>query len=433
MFTATLAPLCAVGALAASLCIGCEDPASRPLTGPLGLPLARLALEASRDQAGAPPSASSPTARAGAPSASPLLATPASSRPPLVMRTYSLIDEKQGGLPAATLSLPATWRATGRVEWKYSNVSLPVRVSARVEAPDGSAFLEAFPSELFYWLQPRDPRTRIGARSLGMIHKPHVGAEEALKRFVVARYRKGRKDLRVASARPVRGLPEALGKPGLPGESLAVRVTYTESGRPVEEEFFGHLTPTKRLSYRGPQGTTYENHRALVYVHSMGARGTTLDSVRPLLGFIASSMRPEPAWDAHAQRVFQRIAAQFNRNLARGYATIAAAAQLSRTISANNDAMLRGMSAQRTQRAAADTARRAATAQAPAASSSDKFSQYIRGVERTKDPYWGTSEHSNQKQYHWTDSAGNYRHSNDATFNPNIGSNQNWALMERAP
>ena len=62
----------------------------------------------------------------------------------------------------------------------------------------------------------------------------------------------------------------------------------------------------------------------------------------------------------------------------------------------------------------------------------DGFDQYIRGTERTQDPYWGTSEHSYANRYHWTDGQGSYQHSNDPTFDPNQGSNQSWQQMQPA-
>jgi hypothetical protein len=63
-------------------------------------------------------------------------------------------------------------------------------------------------------------------------------------------------------------------------------------------------------------------------------------------------------------------------------------------------------------------------------SPSDAFSEYIRGVETCDDPYYGDSQQDYNYSYHWTDGFGNYQHSNDPFFNPNIGSNQNWTFME---
>ena len=64
------------------------------------------------------------------------------------------------------------------------------------------------------------------------------------------------------------------------------------------------------------------------------------------------------------------------------------------------------------------------------ASLNDSFDQYIRGTERMEDPYWGTSEHSYNNQYHWTDGYGNHQHSNDPSFDPNTNSNRNWRRMK---
>jgi hypothetical protein len=130
--------------------------------------------------------------------------------------------------------------------------------------------------------------------------------------------------------------------------------------------------------------------------------------------------------------IYKQIAATFNQNLARGYAQIAAAGALSRQISANNDAMLRTLQAQRAAGNAAAAARRSTDSGAGPTSANDAFSKYIRGVERYADPATGTSEQSSNQSYHWTDGFGNYQGSNDAGYNPNVGSTSNWQLMEPA-
>jgi len=118
--------------------------------------------------------------------------------------------------------------------------------------------------------------------------------------------------------------------------------------------------------------------------------------------------------------------------IARGYAQIQAAAQLSRTISANNDAMLASIDAQRQAQAARDAAARQQAGHG--GDPNDDFSLYIRGTERMKDPYWGESDQSSNQQYHWTDGSGNYQHSNDSTYNPNVGAGggPTWQRMEPA-
>jgi hypothetical protein len=152
----------------------------------------------------------------------------------------------------------------------------------------------------------------------------------------------------------------------------------------------------------------------------------------PLLTYIVGSLRIDPQWEQHRQSVMRTLAAEFGRQMKAGLDQINAAGAASRAISANNDAMLSSMQFQRQAAAQRDAAMRAASASA--SSSGDGFSGYLRGTERMQDPYWGTSERSYLNRYHWTDGSGNYRSSNDPTFNPNVGAGGgvNWQRMEPA-
>ena len=179
-------------------------------------------------------------------------------------RPFQVIDKAQGGLVVGTFAVPKDWQAQSQVDWQYSNVSFPVRIGTRMQAPDGSAWLETYSAEMFYWLEPRDTQTPVGGLSLGMIHKPGIGVQEAMQRFVIARYRGRVQNLQLVGYRPIANLAEALGKPPLPGDSIAMRIRYLVNGRTVDEEFFGLLTQPQRIPYHGPQGTTYEFHRSAV-------------------------------------------------------------------------------------------------------------------------------------------------------------------------
>jgi hypothetical protein len=361
-------------------------------------------------------------------------AAQAPAMPQMQFTREPVIDKQQGGLVLATVAVPQGWRLTANVVWNYQDVSLPVRAGGRIEAPDGSAWVEYFPNELFYWLEPVKSPVPVGTRSLGMIHKPNIGLQDAIDRFVVKAYRGKQQGLQVIGTRPVSGLAEAFGYPPTPGEAMGVRLRYARGAQTADEDIYAMLGSGNRVPYTGPQGTWYESHRPLVFAHAIGATNGRLDSMYPLLGYIATSLRVDPAWLKHRQHVEQQLAAEFNRLIAKGYAQIQAAAQLSRTISANNDAMLASMQAQRQAQAAADAARRNAASAGGGGSPNDGFSDYVRGVERMQDPYWGESEHSYNQQYHWTDGQGNYRHSNDAMYDPNIGAGggPTWQRMEPA-
>jgi hypothetical protein len=78
--------------------------------------------------------------------AQPTAAAPAQ----IQFRVHPIVDQQQGGLVLGTITVPQSWKVVSRVEWKYDDVSLPVRAMARAEAPDGSAWVEYFPVEIFY-------------------------------------------------------------------------------------------------------------------------------------------------------------------------------------------------------------------------------------------------------------------------------------------
>jgi len=366
-------------------------------------------------------------------------APPAASKPAgMEFVTASITDPYQGDMVIGTFQVPKGWKVERRVVWNPRDVSLAVRVSARFSAPDGSAWLEWYPAEVFYWLEPEgwNRGLKPGARSLGIIFAPRIGPRAALLRYVVAQNRGQVKGLQVVGARPIRNLVEALGKPAEPGDSMAARVRYTQDGHPVEEEFFAHLGVPVRIPYTGPQGTTYEIHRPLTFVHSMGARDGQLDRLHPVLGFTMASFQSNPAWVKRVNEVYAQLAKGFNQQLAQQYAQIRAAGERSRAISAQNDAFIAGMDARRQATNQADAQRRSAAAASAAGGGGESgqpsmdFDHYVRGTEVMQDPYWGTSEQSYLDKFHWTDGSGNYQHSNDPGFDPNQHSTQKWQRME---
>ena len=358
----------------------------------------------------------------------------AQGRPSMPFRTHAIVDQQQGNLTIATIAVPVNWRVSQSTQWRYADVSNPFRSFVRADAPDGSAWVEFFPSEIFYWLEPVSAQVAYGGRSVGLIHAPNVNASQAVQQFVVRAYRGNQPQLRVGSPRQVDPgrLAAAFNERPVPGEAVGVRISYTANGRPVEEDIYGLLSARNRIPFHGRQGTTYENQRGLVFAHALGASAGMLDSMYPLLTYIVGSIRVDPGWEKHRQGVMQALAAQFQQKQQQGYAVIDAAGAASRAISANNDAMLSTMQFQRQAQAQRDAAQRAAAASAR--TSGDGFSGYLRGTETMQDPYWGTSERSYLNRYHWTDGSGNYRSSNDATFNPNVGTGGgvNWQRMEPA-
>lgn len=347
--------------------------------------------------------------------------------------TYEVTDPNFGGMRVATIAIPAGWRASSQVRWDFSSANIPVHVHLRVQSPDGKMWIELLPVDAVYWMDRTFGQPiPVGQRSFGAVYAPNASIEEAMQHLVVLPARGKMPGFQITAKRPVdpARLAQAFKSPNARGEAMSMRVRYTLNGAPAEEDFFTFYTAVQTIPYTGPQGTSHEFWRLLWLSHAVGATDGLLPSVYPLLGTVAASIRPDENYQRHIQAVQRHITAQFNAYLQRGYDSIAAAGQLSRTISANNDALLSSMQQQRAAQNRADAARRAAAG--GGTSPNDAFSQYIRGTTRMNDPYWGTSERDSNYSYHWTDSQGNYRASNDPTFNPNIGagSGPNWQRME---
>lgn len=361
--------------------------------------------------------------REGAPRAGALNFTP-----------YEVTDPQFGGMRVATLSIPAGWRAQSQVRWDFTSANYPVRVAVRVQSPDGRMWIDLLPMDAVYWLDRVFQPIPVGQRAYGAVYAPHATLEQAMQRLVVEPARGRLPGFQITGRRPVDAarMAAAFHYPQLRGEAMAMHVRYTLNGAAADEDFYSFYTEVQTLTYNGPQGTSHEYHRLLVLPHAVGATDGLLASVYPLLGTVAASVRPDDAYQHHIQAVQRHITAQFNAALQRGYDSIAAAGQLSRTISANNDALLASMQQQRATQQRADSTRRAAAN--TGGGSGDGFSQYIRGTTRMNDPYWGTSERDSNYSQHWTDGQGNYRASNDPGFNPNIGSGSGatWQRMEPA-
>lgn len=346
---------------------------------------------------------------------------------------YEVTDPNFGNMRVATLAIPAGWRATSRVRWDFGSPLYTVYVHVRVVSPDGKMWIELLPNDTVYWLDRFSEGSRVGQRDYGAVYAPNARIDQAMEQLVVRPALGNRPGLQIVAKRTVSAerMANAFKAPFLRGEAMAMRVRYTLNGAPVDEDFFTFYSATKTLTANGPQGTSHEYHRQLLLSHAVGATDGLLPTAYPLLGTVVTSIQRDENFQHHVEVVQRQIQAQIDAKLQRGYESIAAAGKRSMAISANNDALLASMQEHRAAQQRADAARHPAAGDSK--SSSDAYSEYIRGTTPMSDPYWGTSEQDSNQRYHWTDSQGNYRASNDPSFNPNIGGGgSNWQRLEPA-
>ena len=295
-------------------------------------------------------------------------------------------------------------------------------MSYRAANPQNEEAVFSFPAERYVWGQPPPPRSGQD-NGLGQFMLPPAPPLDTLIQFI-QRVRRDVTALKFEGYKELPGLAKAMNVDQIVKNwgprSVGVKVTYSLGGRLVEEEFYAVFF-RNTIPYDGPQGRTYQINWGLFTLCSFRAPAGTLDKRRPVFAAVAKSLRYNPAWGTRLNAIQQYLNAEFNLNLQRGYAQIAAAAQLSRQISANNDAMLANIDRQLAQSRSAPVG--------GGRSPEDKFSDYMRGVDTLDDPYYGSTQLSNTQQFHWTDGFGSYRNSNDVSYNPNQSEVGNWTPM----
>lgn len=395
--------------------------AHRCLTGLLALALGCHARAASNPNPAPTPAPSGPGAREGA-NRETTPHGPTIDGDTFVLR--KLIDTEQGGIPLCIYSAPEKWRDQGRVTWNYAHTSNPVTAALSLTNPANDEAFFVHPNLLLFCLRPDAGFFREGQNQGGLIYTRQPWAPDQTLLAVVRQWRSSLPGLQLVGSRELPELPKALQMaPSRNQKGVGIRITYELDSRPVEEEFYA-VYDSVEIPYDGPQGRTWQVNWGLTSIHSFRAPAGTLARRLPVFTAIAKSFRPNPTWQQRVAAVNAYLAEQFNRQLQAGYDAIAAAGALSRQISASNDAMIaaidRRMAASRSTSPSGGTSGRSAT---------EKFDDYIRGVETLDDPYYGRTQLSNTQSHHWTDGYGSYRSSNDPNYNPSNNETGNWQRM----
>jgi hypothetical protein len=339
-------------------------------------------------------------------------------------RPYLLIDQKLGNMPVNRIMIPEDWKADSRLVWNTNHVYVPIQSHIRAEAPDGGSWVDFYGPEMFVWFDRAHEHGRWGVRDwTGAIHHPNVSLPEAMVRYVIVPNRSKARNLRVLGYRPVNNLPNAFShltnKPK-GGNGICLRVQYELDGSSVEEEFYGFMPQIDAIPYP-PNGST-EYHSYLVFVHSLGAKAGKLESVRPLLGSIATSIELNPAWDQRFGEIHQAGLNRETKKTAQIFAEVEQAKQIGAQVHASNEAFLRRSEANRAQSRAQEDARRSsnsATSNEESNTGSDGFTQYLRDTEHMQDQNGVVSDQYTDYNYHWTDGQGRFVHTNDQTLDPN--------------
>ncbi|MFN0007879.1 MAG: hypothetical protein ACKVXR_08215 [Planctomycetota bacterium] len=319
------------------------------------------------------------------------------------------------GCTAFTMLIPAEWTIQGGVLWQmqYSNLATGQFV---VRDPKSAAALESFPIIPACW----DDSGSVGFFQTGqnymgsVVYPPPRDVLGYVRDVFVPLHRKSVQGLKIGAATELpevsRAVQKGVQEAGVEKRVSAgkVRLEYVDRGKAVAEDVY--ITIVLSRSPLVPTMTIW----SLEHQYSFRAEKDRIDTLAPLLQAMISSLRLELAWYAgYAQVLDLWRQGQMQ--------SIRDAGELSRRISRNNDEILAGMRSSWEER------------QASQDRTSREFSEYVRGVETYDHPYEGREVQlpSGYRDV-WTNRSGEYVFSNEAGFDPNVGSTLAWTRLEAA-
>ena len=349
---------------------------------------------------------------------------------------YRVVDDFHNGVTVSTFEIPESWRAQSRVSWNYQNLSFPVTLRAIAYNPNGLEAVETFPIDSFYWLEPDYGFNQQGQSNLGQICLRPAPAPDVMMNRVLPKFRGNRQNLRVAGVKATPELPQMINftLPGAQIESLAVKIEYTENAKTIEEEFYGIKITQQAPPTYGAGGLIVQTNWGFARLFSFRAERGKLDENRELFWRIVKSAKVNPQWEQMCAQILQQMQMQFNQYLQAGYDQINAATQMSRMISAQNDAWLNQQAQKREADHRAWEQKRAEDNAAWGKyTANDAFGDMITGRETYEDPYsnLGEAQIDGYHDYVWTNKQEEYIATDDANLDPNIGSNQDWVLLKK--
>jgi hypothetical protein len=330
---------------------------------------------------------------------------------PLRLHPVIVRDPMVNNIEAFRFLAPVGWQTAGGVQWRHQQSNLAT-VAMRVWNPTGSESLEVFPVVPMVWSQSGIAFFPPGSTYLGNEVRMPLEPPAYVQQVIIPRHR-AQVNPRLLGATPLPAVAEAVAptvqEPGMNKQVHAakVRLEYMENGRAMEEDMYVVLVYA--ASPMMPGFTLWTADR----LYSFKAAKGTLDEASKTLQAIATSVQPNLEWFAQYQQVVQ-LWQQGQMQ------SIRQAGELSRYLAQTNkeiSAMIREGYEQR---------------QAAQDRTSASFSQYIRGVESYKDPTLSRSvELPSGYRDVWRSTSGEYLLSNEAGFNPNVGSTQSWTRLEQ--
>jgi hypothetical protein len=345
----------------------------------------------------------------------------------LVFRNQIVMDPQGLGLEVFRILVPKDWTFQGGITWNFAkNPPEPFTIYT-VTSPDGGAVIQQFPHLNMYWSQ--DQMSQASYAQMGATIMQPLGAADFLQRVFIPQARQGVSDMKVVETQPLPGLAQqALAINNLTlnifgqispftfpfetrADSARVKVEYSQGGRRIVEDFTAtinyFITKAATMS-----GMYLQNVSWTPTVTSFRAPVEEMPTKIRLFQISIYSRFDNPVWNVS----YTRLCAVVTREkLRQQQAIFARYQQIHKTLEETNDIIWQTY---QNRSAAQDRM-------------FDNYSQALRGVDTYVDPVnnWNVQLPTGYDNA-WTNGT-DYIFSDSASFNPNIGSNQNWQQMTR--
>ena len=346
---------------------------------------------------------------------------------PLIFRNQVIMDRQGLCLEAGRLLVPKDWLFNGGITWNFSKNPPESFIAYTVSSPDGGSVIQQFPHLNMYWSPDRTSQYSF-AQAGSTIMQP-LGAVDFLQRVFISQARQGVSDLKVIETQPLpAAAQQALAVNNLTLNIFAqispfqfqyetradagrVKVEYTLNGRRMVEDFTAtvtyFITNTPTMSGMYAQNVSWSP-----VVCSFRAPADEMPAKIRLFQISLLSRFNNPVWNVS----YTRLCAIVTREkLRQQQAIFARYQQIHKTLEETNDIIWQTYE----NRSAAQDRM------------FDNYSQALRGVDTYVDPVnnWNVELPTGYDNA-WTNGT-DYVFSDSSSFNPNLGSTQNWQQMTR--
>jgi len=339
----------------------------------------------------------------------------------LNFRTWISFDQQGAGIEAFRVLIPSNWDTRGGIQWVLDNPALPAVAALRIYNPQGTEEVEVFPNKMFFWSDNPTVMSLhpVGSRYFGSEVRLPVSPADYIRTILIPAHRRDAADIRIIEQKSLPELAQLAGAatafhPGFSrtADGGMVKIEYDRSGRTMEEEIYAVVWsftfPVQSLSGIYSQTNWYGD-----YLFSFKAEKGKLAPSAKTFMTIVSSFQVSPLWWS---KLTQVVEALIRMEIQRIQYVGQLGSLFSRT---GSEIREQDLNAWQERQNAYD---RMAT----------DFSRQIRGVDGYYDPFADRLiELPSGYGRAWTNGLGDYIISDSPSYNPNIGSNQNWQEMKQ--